>query len=653
MGRPLSVNDRATLLLADTQWEYAFYPSDLAWAPDGKTLLVCGVMVDVENSPGPSESSLATWVVSASGDHLRDEPRCEGSRLDFSPDGSQVAVGRPVRVVPVEPGEERNLGKGGARCLAWSPDGQVLAVDRDDEVVILDPAQGREIALLEGGEQPIQLTWSPDGKRLAVGFRKGPIRVFDLAGQALKTLEAVTGMVRWSPTSDRLAVLEPDRRGISLLDAESWALVRAIRGHAGLIACMCWSPDGLRLATGSGDRTVRVWSAETGHQVLRLDDVDSQQLAWSPDGTVLAALCTKSGKYSSRLRLWDMPAADEPGSPRWEQSAGVAGVRWLQTGPVDQVTFAGPHLITAHALALRSWDLETDQERWARQSESSPLTLACADDERLFLEAGGRVQVIRAGDGTDLGAIERLAHADDPHYYLSSAGVFADGSLLYTVVATRELSVLQIWDLERGEEIWGIGTTESYRVASCGERLAVSTYSKLHVVVGRESHILWSAEVDFPWGLAFSPHDQALALIHSGTLTLYAEDGNPRWCEEHDYDSANLIAWSPDGRLLAWTADWGKVVWIHDAQTGAPVGALEGHTAEIAALRWSPRSDLLASASRDQSVRLFTPKGHLVKRVEYPEDFPKALAWSPDGKILTSTDAGGALLVCSSEHHGV
>jgi len=646
-----ALSERAKLLLADTRWEYAFYPSDLAWAPDGQTLLVCGVMVDVENSPVPSESTLATWVVSASGAHLRDEPRCEGSRVAFAPDGNEVAVGAPVRVVPVVSGTGRTLGEGGARCLAWSPDGAFLAVDREDRVVVLEPGSGREVSALECGEKPIRATWSFDGTRLAVGCAGDQVRVFDRTGTLQRTVEAAKGWARWSPAADRLAVLAPDRRAVSILDPASGASEVTIRGHAGVVQCLCWSPDGLRLATGASDRTIRVWSAETGHQVLRIDQVDAEQLAWSPGGSALAALCEESGKYSSLLRLWDMPAANAPGTSRWAQASGVPGVRWLETGPVDRVVFAGPHLITAHTEGLRAWDPETGREHWGRPGAPSPRTLAWLEDDRLFHAVAGRVQVIRGSDGADLGAIG-LALADNPRSFLSGAGIFADGALLYTVSATLEQSVLQVWDLERGAQCWRTDTTESHHVAARGDRLAVATYHRLHVVLGCSSDILWSAEVDFPWGLAFAPDGRALALARSGTLTLYGEDGHIRWCREHDYDSANLVAWSPDGRSVAWTADWGKAVWIHDAERGDAAVALEGPTAETVALEWSPRGDLIASASRDQGVRLFTPEGRLVSWVEYPEDHPEALAWSADGRLLASTDAGGMLLVWEVPQNG-
>ncbi len=65
---------------------------------------------------------------------------------------------------------------------------------------------------------------------------------------------------------------------------------------------MCVSPDGTRIASGSLDKTVRVWAVDGAREVCRLNGHEDgvQCVRFSPDGKRLASC----GKDKS-LRVWD------------------------------------------------------------------------------------------------------------------------------------------------------------------------------------------------------------------------------------------------------------------------------------------------------------------------------------------------------------
>jgi WD40 repeat protein len=59
--------------------------------------------------------------------------------------------------------------------------------------------------------------------------------------------------------------------------------------HGGAVWAVAFSPDGTRVATGSRDRSARVYDAGTGQELARLDhDEPVWAMAFSPDGTRVA-----------------------------------------------------------------------------------------------------------------------------------------------------------------------------------------------------------------------------------------------------------------------------------------------------------------------------------------------------------------------------
>ena len=68
---------------------------------------------------------------------------------------------------------------------------------------------------------------------------------------------------------------------------------------------MAFSPDGKRIVSGSWDKTVKVWDAARGQEILTLkghtDLVTS--VAFSPDGKRIA-----SGSEDKTVKVWDASA---------------------------------------------------------------------------------------------------------------------------------------------------------------------------------------------------------------------------------------------------------------------------------------------------------------------------------------------------------
>ncbi len=74
-------------------------------------------------------------------------------------------------------------------------------------------------------------------------------------------------------------------------------------GHSSEVGVLAvaWSPDGKRIASGSGDKTVQLWDAATGETIFTYHDHTKgvQAVAWSPDGRRIA-----SGSDDDTVRVW-------------------------------------------------------------------------------------------------------------------------------------------------------------------------------------------------------------------------------------------------------------------------------------------------------------------------------------------------------------
>jgi WD40 repeat protein/RsiW-degrading membrane proteinase PrsW (M82 family) len=136
--------------------------------------------------------------------------------------------------------------------------------------------------------------------------------VYVLPDMVLHTLEGhKTNVlsVAFSPDGNIIASGSKDKT-IKLWEASTGKLLQTLLGHRNKVQSATFSPDGTILASGSEDNTIKLWEVDTGKVIRMLKGHDTSALttnkkvfsvAFSPDGNTLA-----SGNWDKSIMLWQV-----------------------------------------------------------------------------------------------------------------------------------------------------------------------------------------------------------------------------------------------------------------------------------------------------------------------------------------------------------
>ncbi|NLX98414.1 MAG: DUF4062 domain-containing protein [Rhodopirellula sp.] len=208
--------------------------------------------------------------------------------------------------------------------LTCSPDGQRIATASGDHTGrIWDARSGIQVAVLYGHNDVVeQVVYSPDGSQILTRSRDNTARLYNAQNGSLlavissrdenlqKVEYSYLQKVEYSPNgrwittclsvSDNKTARAVNR--LRIWDARTGREAALSHGFLWKTTCVCFSPDGRRIATGATDNRVRVWDAHTGAKVavFRGHKARINAVAYAPD-----SLMIYSDSDDKTVHVWD------------------------------------------------------------------------------------------------------------------------------------------------------------------------------------------------------------------------------------------------------------------------------------------------------------------------------------------------------------
>jgi WD40 repeat protein len=586
--------------------------------------------------------------------------------------------------------KEQNRWQGHSRpiqTVSFSHDGKTLATGSYDNTVKLWDENDQLLQELKGHNKAVMsVSFNKNSNLLATASLDQTVRLWEKKEEkweeTLSPLKNNTRIfsVSINPTDDLIATGDKDGTVKLWKPDETREPIQILRGHTKSVYSVSFSPDGQTLATASVDQTIILWKRTPKEWVNRKILTNHQDgvysVTFSPNGEMLA-----SADVTGIIKLWK-----SDGTFIRDCMGNIDAVFALSFSPDSQTLVSGGQDNTIKVWNLQCQILNTIKAHESRINSLSfnPKTKALvsvSSDKMVKLWQLNNTHITQLKGHTDAVTTVSFSPTDDLATGSDDTQVKLwnlDGTFNKTLIENKG----KIWTVQFSarDQLLGIGTKE-------GKAFILNMRND-------SNYINFLSHTDVVTNIKFSFDNQTIATTsHDGTIKIWNQKGQAIDTLINDQNRVNSVSFSSIQEEFMATASEDGTIKVWDlkttqsrkepkkSNTGAPVYSVEfspkdkfllatgsennhvqlwnfqdkiikeqglpfiGHQAAIGTVTFSPDGQIIASASVDKTINLWTLDGTRIVTLKGHQDEVNDVSFSHSGQLLASASSDKTVIL--------